>query len=244
MLSQPGKLSAGDMQSLQTDTRDFLAAEMVPALLRSLSVEKLSATEATAVDFLKSWDFRMETSSVAATIWWHYWGWYLTETFQPWWKSRAVNLDIAEVWDALTQDLETWTLSDPNNRTFSAPGVGPRSASDAQRKSFHKLISDMAKMYGPDPHTWTYSRAHQRVLENLADISGLNYGPRPERGDGNTRLRRAVTRPRTGQAGGWSSTGAARPSWAYTRAARAKIPLRPGTQTALTPGSPDSSTRC
>src|SRR5204863_361668 len=39
VLSQPGKLSAGDMQSLQTDTRDFLAAEMVPALLRSLSVE-------------------------------------------------------------------------------------------------------------------------------------------------------------------------------------------------------------
>ena len=201
VLSQPGKLSAGDMQSLQTDTRDFLAAEMVPALLRSLSVEKLSATEATAVDFLKSWDFRMETSSVAATIWWHYWGWYLTETFQPWWKSRAVNLDIAEVWDALTQDLETWTLSDSNNRTFSAPGVGPRSASDAQRKSFHKLISDMAKMYGPDPHTWTYSRAHQRVLENLADISGLNYGPRPERGDGNTPL----------AAGGYPSTHG--PSW-------------------------------
>src|SRR5438067_12652445 len=83
VLSQPGKLSAVDMQSLQTDSRDFLAADMVPALLGSLSAEKLSPTEATAVDFLKSWDFRMETSSVAATIWWHYWGWYLTETFQP-----------------------------------------------------------------------------------------------------------------------------------------------------------------
>ena len=113
----------------------------------------------------------------------------------------TMSLDMAEVWDALTQDLETWTLSDPNNRAFSAPGVGPRSASDAERKSFHKLISDMAKMYGPDPHTWTYSRAHQRVLENLADISGLNYGPRPERGDGNTPL----------AAGGYPSTHG--PSW-------------------------------
>src|SRR5438309_7697010 len=50
VLSQPGKLSAADMQALQTDTRDFLAAEMVPALLASLSGEKLTSTEATAVD--------------------------------------------------------------------------------------------------------------------------------------------------------------------------------------------------
>jgi len=201
VLSQPGKLSAADMQALQTDTRDFLAAEMVPALLASLSGEKLTSTEATAVDFLRSWDYRMETSSVAATIWWHYWGWYLTETFQPWWKSRGVRVDMGEVWDGLTQDLETWTLRDPNNRAFSAPGIGSRSASDAERKSFHKLIGDLVKMYGPDPRTWTYGRAHQRVLENVADISGLNYGPRPDRGDGNTPL----------AAGGYPSTHG--PSW-------------------------------
>jgi len=201
VLSQPGKLSAADMQALQTDTRDFLAAEMVPALLASLSGEKLTSTEATAVDFLRSWDYRMETSSVAATIWWHYWGWYLTETFQPWWKSRGVRVDMGEVWDGLTQDLETWTLRDPNNRAFSAPGIGSRSASDAERKSFHKLTGDLVKMYGPDPRTWTYGRAHQRVLENVADISGLNYGPRPDRGDGNTPL----------AAGGYPSTHG--PSW-------------------------------
>ena len=201
VLSQPGKLSAADMHALQTDTRDFLAAEMVPALLASLSGEKLTSTEATAVDFLRSWDYRMETSSVAATIWWHYWGWYLTETFQPWWKSRGVRVDMGEVWDGLTQDLETWTLRDPNNRAFSAPGIGSRSASDAERKSFHKLIGDLVKMYGPDPRTWTYGRAHQRVLENVADISGLNYGPRPDRGDGNTPL----------AAGGYPSTHG--PSW-------------------------------
>ena len=201
VLSQPGKLSATDMQALQTDTRDFLAAEMVPALLASLSGEKLTSTEATAVDFLHSWDYRMETSSVAATIWWHYWGWYLTETFQPWWKSRGIGVDMGEVWDGLTQDLETWTLRDPNNRVFSAPGIGSRSAGDAERKSFHKLIGDLVKMYGPDPRTWTYGRAHQRVLENVAHVTGLNYGPRPDRGDGNTPL----------AAGGYPSTHG--PSW-------------------------------
>jgi penicillin G amidase len=140
------------------------------------------------VDALRSWDYRMETNSVAATVWWHYWGWYMTETFRPWWKSRAVPFDMGEVWDGLTQDLETWTLNDPNNRAFSAPGVGSRTAKDAELKSFHQLIKDLAKMYGPDPRTWTYGRAHKRVLENLAHVSGLNYGPRPDRGDGYTPL--------------------------------------------------------
>src|SRR6266567_8634777 len=41
VLSQPGKLSASDMQSLQTDTHDFLASEIVPVLLQSLSKEQL-----------------------------------------------------------------------------------------------------------------------------------------------------------------------------------------------------------
>jgi len=125
----------------------------------------------------------------------------MTETFGPWWKSRAVPFDMGEVWDGLTQDLETWTLTDPSNAAFSAPGVGSRTAKDAERKSFHKLISDLAKMYGPDPRNWTYGRAHQRVLENLAQVRGLNYGPRPDRGDGNTPL----------AAGGYPSTHG--PSW-------------------------------
>ena len=201
VLSQPGKLSADDMSALQTDTRDSLAAEIVPVLLQSLSKERLNAKESAAVDLLRSWDFRMETNSAAATIWWYFWGWYLDETFKPWWKSRAVPVDYGVVFDALGQDLEAWTLHDPGNRAFSAPGVGSRTAPDAQRKSFHKLIGDLTKQLGPDPRSWSYGKVHKRVLENLADVSGLNYGPRPDRGDGNTPL----------AAGGYPSTDG--PSW-------------------------------
>ena len=201
VLSAPGKLSAGDMQSLQTDTRDFLAAEVVPALLQSLAKDTLTANEQAALSALRSWGYRMDTDSVGATIWWYFWGWYVSETFQPWWKSRAVKVDMGEVFDGLGQDLETWTLNDPNNRAFSAPGVGSRTAADAQRTAFHKLIGDLAKLYGPDPKTWTYSRAHARVLENLAQVKGLGYGPRADRGDANTPL----------AAGGYPSTHG--PSW-------------------------------
>jgi penicillin amidase len=201
VLSQPGKLGADDMKALQLDTRDFLASEIVPVLLQALSTEKLSAKEATARDLLAAWDYRMETDSAAATIWWTFWQSYLSETFDPWWKSRSVKVDRHDIDEALGQDLEAWTLKDPSNRAFSAPGVGSRTAADAERKAFHKTVSSLLPKLGSDPKSWTWGRVHMRYLENLAQIKGLSYGPKPDRGDAYTPL----------AAGGSPSTHG--PSW-------------------------------
>ncbi|HEY0829668.1 MAG TPA: penicillin acylase family protein [Candidatus Dormibacteraeota bacterium] len=206
-LSRPGKLSASDMMALQTDTRDFLASEMVPVLLQTLSSETLNAKESAAVQLLRAWDYRMDADSGAATIWNAFWTAYLDETFNPWWKSRAVPIgreeegNSSKLDDALGQDLETWTLHDPTNRAFSAPGVGSRNAPDAQKAAFHKVVAQLAKKLGGDPSSWSWGRVHQRVLENLAQISGLDYGPRPDSGDANTPL----------AAGGFPSSHG--PSW-------------------------------
>ena len=188
VLSAPGKLGAADMMALQTDIRDYLASEIVPVLLQSLSAEKLSPTESAARDLLAGWDYRMDTSSAAASIWWTFWHSYISETFDPWWKSRSVKVKRQDVQGMLGQDLESWTLTDPVNRAFSAPGVGSRGAADAQRTAFHKAIASLRKNLGSNPRSWTWGRIHTRELTNLALITGLNYGPRAERGDGNTPL--------------------------------------------------------
>ncbi len=188
VLSQPGKLSAADMQALQTDTRDFLAGEIVPVLLQTLARSKLSAKETAAMRLLAGWDYRMDMGSSAATVWSVFWSTYLDETFKPWWKSRAVHVDMGDVADALGQDLETWTLHDTGNRAFSAPGVGSRTAADAQTAAFHKAIAAISRQLGNDPSRWSWGRVHTRELENLAQVSGLSYGPRADRGDANTPL--------------------------------------------------------
>jgi penicillin amidase len=201
VLSRPGPLSAADMMSLQTDTRDFLASEMVPVLLQALSGEKLDRRETAAKDMLATWDFRMETDSTAASIWWTFWQSYLGETFDPWWKSRAVPVSRHELDESLGQALEAWTLKDPTNRAFSAPGKGSRTATDAQRKAFHAAVASLASKAGSDPKSWKWGRIHTRYLENLAQIKGISYGPRAERGDSFTPL----------AAGGSPSTHG--PSW-------------------------------
>jgi penicillin amidase len=168
-LSQGGKFTAADMMALQTDTRDYLASEVVPILLQAIPGSAVK-------DLLASWDYRMEINSPAATIWWTFWQSYLSQTFDPYWKSHDVKVDRSAVNDALGQDLEAATLDNPGQ------------ASDAMKLAFTTTVTKLIKELGSDPNTWTWGRVHQRVIQNLAQVTGLDYGPRPDRGDANTPL--------------------------------------------------------
>src|SRR5205823_5986841 len=66
-LGQDKKFTAADMMSLQTDTRDSLASEMVPARVQAVSGESLNTNEKTMRDALAGGDYRMETNSAAAS---------------------------------------------------------------------------------------------------------------------------------------------------------------------------------
>jgi penicillin amidase len=189
-----------DMMALQTDTRDFLASEITPILLDALSTGGLSPGEQQASLLLARWDYRMEVDSTAATVWSTFWQSYLAATFDGVWKAKGVTVDRGEVEDALGQDLEAWTLNDHANPGFSVGGT-TRTAGDVMRIAFRDAVSKLTKQLGSDPNKWTWGRVHFRVIENLAQISGLDYGPRPERGDANTPL----------AAGGFPSTHG--PSW-------------------------------
>ncbi len=200
VLSGPGTLSASDMQALQTDTRDYLASEIVPQLVATLAGSNLGADDQHARDLLKSWDFHMDTGSAAATIWWTFWQNYVKGTFTPWWISKHVKVDMSEVTDALGQDLEAWTLNDQHNAAFTVGGH-ERAAGEVMMLAFHQTVLALKKQLGSDMSKWTWGRVHTRTIENLAQVTGLDYGPRPDRGDANTPL----------AAGGSPSTHG--PSW-------------------------------
>lgn len=187
VLGQDKKFTAADMMALQTDTGDYLASEIVPVLLRALSGEQLDPTEQKAQAALAAWDDRMDTTSTAATIWSTFWDEYLITTFDPWWKSHNVKVDRGELNDALGQDLEAWTLRDQTNPAFTLIGSA-QNADDVMKESFHATVKLTVARLGADPAQWTWGRIHQRTLENLADITALNYGPRPDRGDSRTPL--------------------------------------------------------
>jgi penicillin amidase len=172
-VSQGKKLTAADMAALQTDTRDFLASEIVPILLNVLP-------SSPARELLAGWDYRMEVDSPAATIWWNFWQSYLAATYDPIWKANNITVDRMDdtntnkLNDALGQDLEAATLRGQGNP-------------DVMRAAFDSTVTALTKQLGSDATTWTWGRVHQRELVNLV-IKGLSYGPIPDRGDANTPL--------------------------------------------------------
>ncbi len=187
VLSEDKKFTVADMEALQTDTRDFLAAEMVPLLMHALQGETLTGNDKAAADALSSWDYRMEKDSNAATIWWTFWQSYLSATFDPWWRTHNVKVDRSIVDDYLGEDLEAWTANDQTNPAFTLIGSA-QNADDVMRTAFRSTVKTLGSQLGSDPAHWTWGRIHTRTIENLANITALNYGPVPERGDAFTPL--------------------------------------------------------
>ena len=188
VLSEDRQFAATDMMALQTDTRDFLASEITPLLVQALSTDQLTTAEQKARDILTNWDYRMEVDSTAASVWWTFWQAYLSQTFDPWWRAQRVKVNKQEVIDTLGQDLEAWTLGDTSNAAYTPPGAARQTANDVMRKAFHAAFATLNAELGPDPGSWTWGTIHTRTLQNLAQISALDYGPRSDRGDAYTPL--------------------------------------------------------
>jgi penicillin amidase len=176
--------------TLQNSVTDQLAQQMVPKLLAALNGIGLDPVARQARSLLTGWNGSMDTSSPAASIWWTFWGDYLSTVFQPWWDAAKVpmnldpwNLDLAHAPGPLVEDLEQWTLEDPHNPAFTPPGGTAGDAATALRTAFAKTVNTLTKQLGADPAGWSWGRLHQRQIPSLTGAAALGYGPYPGNGD-------------------------------------------------------------
>ena len=88
----------------------------------------------------------MEINSPAATIWWTFWQSYLCDHVRPVVAAHeSVKVDRAELNDALGQDLEAWTLGDPNNSGVHSTAASSNTAFDVMRTAFASTVSTLTK---------------------------------------------------------------------------------------------------
>jgi penicillin G amidase len=209
-LEKSEPLSTASIAALQNSLTDSLAQAIVPKLLAALKPASLTSPERSAMSLLGSWNDSMAASSSAATVWWTFWTDYLTEVFGPWWAAGHVptsldpgNLSISADLAPLDEDLQAWTLSQPDNPAFRGPsGHGPADASAAMMAAFKKTIPSLSSSLGGAPSSWTWGRVHSREFPNVTGANGLGYGPRPAGGD-----------PFTEDAADGGMTATAGPSW-------------------------------
>ena len=187
--NRPAPLTSASFAALQTSLTDQLAVRLVPALLAALQGTSLSSPERASVTLLHTWDDSMAKGSAAAALWWTFLGYYLRDTFQPWWThahvpvSKDPRLAVTVYQFSLVEDLEAWTLHDPANPAFSLPSGEARTAPQVMRTAFASAVAHLSAELGGAPASWAWGRLHSRAFPALTGANGLGYGPRPDGGD-------------------------------------------------------------
>ncbi len=90
LANRTAPLTPASFAAIQTSLTDQLAARMVPELLSALRGSPLSSAERSVVLLLRTWNATMASDSAAASVWWTFWGDYLSDVFQPWWNHARV----------------------------------------------------------------------------------------------------------------------------------------------------------
>src|ERR1700761_6097269 len=179
---------------LQGNVTDNLAQSIVPKLVTALRQSGgLTQREQAALNLLARWDDNMTTGSAAASVWWTFWGDYISAAFQPWWKSAQVpvskdsaGLALSSWPTSLTEDLDAWTTgtgSPPSPSAFTLPSGSDRPMSQVMRQAGGTAVSPLARRLGGAPSSWTWGRLHTRQFPSLTGASALGYGPRASSGD-------------------------------------------------------------
>ena len=185
-------MAPADFAAVQTSLTDPLAQRILPRLLGALHQPgaRLTAQQQQAARVLRGWNGAMTAGSAAASVWWTFWTDYLTAVFQPWWHTAAVpvhrdpaGLKVSPDQASLDEVLETWTLSDPGNPAFRAPGGPRRTAPQVMRAAFATAVAHLSARLGATPSSWAWGRLHSRQFPSLTQAGALGYGPRAAGGD-------------------------------------------------------------
>ena len=190
------KMTPASFAAVQTSLTDPLARRILPALRAALRASRhgpgagLTAREQQAAALLDGWNGAMTARSAAASVWWTFWGDYLDAVFQPWWHSAGVpvhkdegGLKVSPDQASLDEVLETWTLHDPGNAAFTAPGGPRRTAPWVMRTAFATAVAHLSARLGAAPSQWAWGRLHSRQFPSLTQADALGYGPRAAGGD-------------------------------------------------------------
>lgn len=211
-LSSGQKISPEMMGELQAYTYEYIAEHMVPFLLEAATrrPDLVSEAESTSLDYLRSWDYKMEPDSIGASI---YAAWWLTavqEVFED-------ELDPA-LFDSLTGDVaqyyarpmifflhETAEYIDQLDAgTASFPSQSGLNFFDDQETSgvvetrdemllraLDRAVAHLTSLAGDQQNTWRWDRFHTLNLSNGSERwleEELDRGPYPMGGSSYTVL--------------------------------------------------------
>ena len=176
------KLGVADVQAIQGDTYNPMAAQLVPLLLQ-VKTDANFAFTAQARDLLKGWDYTQPADSAAAAYFNAVWAALLDQTFSDELPEGA-GPDGGQRWFEVVRTL----LKDPRNAWWDdhrTPDVVETQA-EVLRQAMIQARLRLTSILGKEPKRWEWGHLHQlhltgRPLGDLGVTSVLhpliNRGP-------------------------------------------------------------------
>jgi penicillin amidase len=162
------KLQVEDMQSMQLDTYNGIAAELVPVLLKQKVNDAFTQQ---AVDLLRTWDFTQSADSPAAAYFNSVWATLLDLTFADE-MPPGVQPNGGGRWGEVVRQL----LEDPQDQWWDdrrTPGI-IESRDEILRRALVSARLRLTSSLGKDPTTWQWGKLHRlRLVEQPLGGSGL-----------------------------------------------------------------------
>jgi penicillin amidase len=173
------RLSVSDMRAIQGDTKNAIAATLVPLLLK---IKDKNAFTQEAIDLLRGWDYTQPTDSAAAAYFNTVWVNILNLTFADE-LPGGFKPDGGDRWFAVVQSLLT-DQRDPwwdDRKTTDVV----ESRDEVLRRAMDSARLQLTSKLGKDPKRWQWGKLHRLRLEDTpigTDGPGLlhrlfNRGP-------------------------------------------------------------------
>jgi penicillin amidase len=158
--SRGTKLTVADMEAIQKDTQNGMAAELVPLLLR---VKPDNSFYSEAVDLLDGWNGDQPTDSAAAAYFNAVWASLLELTFSDE-LPEGSRPDGGARWFEVVRNL----LERPNDTWWDdrrTPSL-LETRDEIIRRSIVQARDQLTMSVGKDPSTWTWGRLHRVRMRN------------------------------------------------------------------------------
>jgi len=194
LLANDDSISINDMKRFQADSVEVAAEMIVPYIIDAWdNYGEENDTVDNAVNWLRDWDYSMETDLIAPTMWWLLRDTIAVETFD---EIQSISTSIPPsripvLEKMLEDDYQYWFDDKQTAGTIET-------SEDIIVRSLHIVLDYMVKAYGDNTTNWAFGNHHHVYLWDLLDMTYIGGGP--HRG-GQT----------LNAAGGWSVTHG--PSW-------------------------------
>ena len=153
------RLTVADMRVIQNDTRNGIAAVLVPLLLKTKDEDKFTQE---AIDLLRGWDYTQPTDSAAAAYFNTVWVNILNLTFADE-LPEGFKPDGGDRWFAVVQSI----LSDEKDPWWDDRGTTDvvESRDEVLRRALDSARLQLTAKLGKDPKRWQWGKLHRLTLK-------------------------------------------------------------------------------